>query len=137
MNDVKNRQEIAVKRYIYQPNYKYTTHYDDIALLELEKNIILNTFARPACIKTEYNINKDKAIASGWGRIEYVGRTSDKLLKVTLELFGQKECSDNYKGLDKLPNGIRDDVMVCAGSHTEFRDTCKVSLFISSNITFR
>lgn len=114
------------------PYSKYTaaSNYDDIALIRLERPAVFNQFIRPACLPTAAVTGTSKVIASGWGKVEFEGPSSNSLLKVTLELFEHDECNTTFRNHinRRLANGIVDRSQVCAGSHTEEKDTCQVSI---------
>lgn len=121
------RQQIGISERIAHPQYSQLKHYNDIGLLKLEKNARMSTTTRPACLHTDYSIQYEKSIASGFGRIEYGGATSKYLLKVVLELYKRDECNQKYINAPRLDNGvgISDTQMLCAGSREELKDTCQ------------
>lgn len=131
-SDTTNMQEFTISEVRYHPDYQTSAKYHDIALLKLSGNVALNTYARPACLHTEKEISKSKAIATGWGNIGFLGDASNDLLKVVLEFFDHQACNATYrKKIDKphteIKQGILDDLMICAGSRKEIKDTCEVS----------
>lgn len=86
-----------------------------------------NDAIRPACLPEQINI-PTMAVASGWGNVEYAGRSSDILLKVQLEIFSQNDCSNSYghkRDDPSLNKGIVEETMLCAGSHNDVKDTCQ------------
>lgn len=123
-------QERTVSEVIAHPEYTFKK-YHDIGLLRLAKKVDLDIYSRPACLQVQREIPYQKAIASGWGKIEYSGEGSNDLLKVVLEFFGLDKCNATYRRDIIAPNsnlkdGIIDDLMICAGSSTELKDTCQV-----------
>jgi Trypsin len=56
-----------VKNIIMHPNYTFTSNYDDIALIELDRSAVSNKFVLPACLWPTQNFNFDKLEAAGWG----------------------------------------------------------------------
>lgn len=62
-------QEIKIKNFIKYPDFRSTSKYDDIALMELEKEVdVTNGFARPMCLPTmNTKAAKDKYTIAGWG----------------------------------------------------------------------
>lgn len=89
----------------------------------------MNVNARPACLHTQFQINNNFCLASGWGRKGFTEETSKELLKVKLELFSLDRCNASYKsdaGGKKLLRGIDDSTQVCAGSSVDLKDTCQV-----------
>ncbi|KAJ8978396.1 hypothetical protein NQ317_006303 [Molorchus minor] len=127
--DHTHMQELTVKDIISHPEYT-SAKYHDIGLLKLSKNAQLDPYVRPACLQTQRNIPYKNAIASGWGKIEFSGGTSDDLLKVVLEFFTTEQCNKTYRRdingpTTDLRQGILDDYMLCAGSSKDFKDTCQ------------
>ncbi|XP_018562095.1 serine protease persephone [Anoplophora glabripennis] len=124
-------QERTVTEVRYHPDYNSGAKYNDIALLKLSKNVDPNTYARPACLHTTKEIAYGKAIATGWGNIGFaVQGGSNDLLKVVLEFFDNPSCNESYKRKinkknTEIKDGISDDLMICAGSHSEIKDTCE------------
>jgi len=94
--------------------------------LVLERNVEFNIYVRPACLPEELS-NFDLVIATGWGRVEWGGLTSNELQKVTLQTFTYEECNQTYR-YDinrRLTNGIDDNTQLCCGSKSEAKDTCQ------------
>ncbi|KAB0801689.1 hypothetical protein PPYR_03875 [Photinus pyralis] len=120
-------QDFTISQLIRHPDYKPPSQYNDIALLKLNRKVRLNSYARPACLHTNMNIPVLKAVASGWGKVGFSSDVSKHLLKVTLEFFTNPECNSTYRnniGM-RLRNGIMETTQVCAGHHTEAKDTCQ------------
>lgn len=90
-------QDFNIARKIAYPEYRSPSHYHDIALFELDRNARLNPYARPACLHVDRNVASAKAVATGWGRTQHAGSGSNHLLKVTLEMFSNKECNESYR----------------------------------------
>ncbi|XP_056637301.1 serine protease persephone-like [Diorhabda sublineata] len=115
---------------IKYPNYDYRK-YHDIALLKVDESFELNTYLRPACLYTERTFPVIEAIASGWGLTDFASDSlSQDLLRVDLEFFSTEKCNNTYRNLirmqdTELPLGIIEDIMVCAGSRTDRKDTCQ------------
>lgn len=121
-------QNIRIINRIRHPSYKRPVEYHDIALLQLEKNVIFNRWVRPCCLPYSLpDIGTDnKATATGWGHVEWAGDGSDDLLKVTLDLISHEECNPSYTSQfqdHKFPRGIVADWQICAGRFG--KDTCQ------------
>lgn len=118
-------QTIAVARSVPHDGYRRGFVYNDIALLELVRNIVVSVYARPACLNTDPDIiATEPMIATGWGHTELLGNNNPELMEVDLELFSASECAAIYKPAKTLPNGINADSQMCAGSRLEIKDTC-------------
>lgn len=121
-----NTRIAKILRVIAHPDYKPPVNYHDIGLVEVE-DLTMSLFARPACLKLNDQIDTNHVIATGWGKVGILGPLSNILLRVDLELFNQSDCQNVYKGSEKAPQGVRYDLMVCAGSYNEIKDVCQVS----------
>lgn len=134
-NDDSQPQDFTVVERIKHPNFKSPAKYDDIALLRLDRNVTFNQYVRPACLADQYKPYTKKAIASGWGLTEFQGKPSNALMKVVLELYSQQECNITYANdiSRQLKFGIVEDTQLCAGSHTERKDTCQVGRDVNRN----
>ncbi|XP_074025717.1 venom protease [Leptinotarsa decemlineata] len=127
--DVSHMQQLEVEKLIHYPEYT-GQNYQDIGLLKLVTEIQMNPYARAACLYTEKMIPNVLPIASGWGIMEETGNPTDSLMKVTLEIFPHKDCDKSYERIRNetfsvLNKGIVDDWMICAGSTTKIKDTCR------------
>lgn len=114
---------------VKHPDYKVPQKYNDIGLLKLDRPVNFTKSVRPACLQVEQDIGTDKAVATGWGLLDFAGDRSEKLMKVTLDLYTNEECWEYYKekvGIRKLPEGITNS-MICSGGRTEAKSTCQVN----------
>lgn len=114
------------------PNYQRTLRYNDIALFRLDRDIIRTPFVRPLCLHTEKFIPSKKVVATGWGQKALGEQQSPALLKVSLDMMSVTQCNTTYSNKDKkkLPKGVLDESMVCAGVDGTGKDTCNVSIVI-------
>lgn len=73
---------IKIKRNIKYPEYRSTSKYEDIALIELEKNVdVTDGFARPLCLPTMNSKSAtDQYKIAGWG---FVNKTAVRMLQLT------------------------------------------------------
>ncbi|CAG9855502.1 unnamed protein product [Phyllotreta striolata] len=123
-NDGSQYKDYYLSRVITHDGYKYPEKYNDIALLETRDKIVFTQFIRPACLYTRKDINNDKALAMGFGKNAFAGEFSDKLMKVSLDLFDNQRCMRTYPANNKeLPRGII-STMLCSGVLTGGHDTC-------------
>ncbi|XP_063907519.1 serine protease snake-like isoform X2 [Zophobas morio] len=126
LNDTSyHRQQIRIADRILHPEYRENSFYHDIALLRLERDVTLNLFSRPACLYLKSKIMAVTAIATGWGHTDFAGSTSNDLLKVMLDLYNETTCSRFYENERTLPQGILDNLHICAGSVEGHNDTCQ------------
>lgn len=119
--------DLNIIQRIPHPNYKYPAKYNDIGLFRLERRVQFNSAIRPACLPEQSAVSTRRAIASGWGVVEWKQSRSNVLQKVILELFSQEECKSAYRTDNnrKLNKGIVEESQVCAGSRDEEKDTCQ------------
>lgn len=106
-----NVAEIILHKNFAAPSVRY-----DIALLKLETPLSLSQLAtvRPICLpstRTEL-YEREKAIATGWGRTQLLSDNSNVLREVKLRVITNSRCrkSDAYE-----PSMIRKN-MLCAGN---------------------
>lgn len=126
-NDRPLQVEIAEK--YPHPEFKRSAKYFDIALVKMAIRVTFTPYRRPACLPEGYDTGTGHAIATGWGRVDFRGPSSQVLQKVILELFTEDECNATYLDAARttqLRYGILPAQQFCAGSHTEKKDTCQV-----------
>ncbi|CAG9768750.1 unnamed protein product [Ceutorhynchus assimilis] len=125
VDDARHRQEFKIIERITHPQYEPPAHYHDIAIVKLDQKPDLNLYVRPACIYTKRKAPGTRAIVTGWGKIQDGGDESKVLLKTILEYYDRDYCSKVFKRQSSLKEGIRDDIMICAGFRNETRDACQ------------
>nr|CAD7449683.1 unnamed protein product [Timema bartmani] len=122
-------QEFSVVDRLRHPGFKTPSHYNDIALLKLNRDAVFSGYVRPACLHTSLDDPTNKAVATGWGLVEWTDDTgSNDLMKVSLPFVPTAQCNNSYKSLfggRKLSGGILGDSMVCAGEKLGGKDTCQ------------
>lgn len=131
-------KDVKVVSIIPHPQYRAPSTYNDIALLKLESKLTYAANILPACLHTtkELTTIQRYLTALGWGKIDFAGPAADNLQKVVLRYAPFSDCSAKYSDVtkDRLPNGLRDDIQVCAGGEVG-KDTCQVNI-ISCLSTF-
>lgn len=115
--------DFDVEQFIKHPKYSARRAYHDIALVKLEQDVYFTKMLRPACLWTGSNLNTSSALATGFGKTDFTGNTSDILMKVQLDIFDSTDCSF-YASNRKLPQGIIDS-QICVGSLRGSQDTCQ------------
>lgn len=124
------QQDFEIKDRIAHPYYQKNLRYHDIALFRLDRDVTPTPYVRPICLHTENSIPSNKVIATGWGKTSVDEGQSPQLLKVTLDIMPITQCGYSYnKDIKKLPKGVLDENMVCAGVNGSGKDTCDVSIF--------
>lgn len=127
--DAQNVQDFGIEARIKHPDYKPPLQYNDIGLVKTDKDVTFNDHVRPICLQTSTELEGTVPIATGWGKTQYGGLTSDDLKKVDINYFSIDQCRETYRDVAprRIPNGIVDDTQICAGGINEEKDTCQVS----------
>ncbi|KAM6923551.1 coagulation factor IXa [Xenentodon cancila] len=118
------RDHEVLQRHIH-PRYNASLSlYDhDIALLRLKYPITFSTKVRPICIGptafTEVLVKRSSpATVSGWGRLRFLGSTSNTLQKVEVPFAERTDCKHSSSGRIT-------PFMFCAGYNDKARDACQ------------
>ncbi|XP_046975600.1 serine protease snake-like [Vanessa cardui] len=114
-----------IKNIFKHPEYRPPAKYNDIALLETDRDMQLDARAVPACLDTGAANEHARALASGWGATLNRGATADQLQKVILEEFSPEECAELFPPERNLRNGLNTSTQICYGDKTTSRDTCQ------------
>lgn len=123
-DDGSEPEDFGIMQSIRHPNYKASSKYYDIALFQLDRDVRINDFIRPACLwqKSEFS-TPTSGIATGWGLTKDRGHPSDELLKVQLQIISNERCNQFYQRFQALKDGIV-NTQFCAGDDFEEKDTC-------------
>ncbi|XP_072387168.1 uncharacterized protein [Diabrotica undecimpunctata] len=121
-------QDFNITKAIAHPSYVSSSRYNDIALIQLDRNIRITPYVQIACLETIKDIHDSyvNMTAAGWGKDEFAGEQSTFLLHVKLNEVTTEDCNNLFSDVDKsvLPNGIDGDTMICAGGEIG-KDTCE------------
>jgi secreted trypsin-like serine protease len=125
-------QEFRVKRVIVHEGFTAKASYDDIGLIEMDREVKFTKFVRPACLWQDTNIPSESAIATGWGLLKTSGSRSEELQKVALTLMQNRDCQPYFAQFVKsniLNRGIVDGQLCAAafegGRLVRGKDTCQ------------
>ncbi|KAG5882464.1 hypothetical protein JTB14_014178 [Gonioctena quinquepunctata] len=123
--DEADPQQFTITRIISHPDHQQPSKYHDIGLVELDRSINQTDYVSMACLDTVRYHQEIAMIATGWGRTEFQGDSSSFLLKAKLNIKSHDSCRQTYNSTStrQLPQGILDDLMICAGNNE--RDTCQ------------
>uniref|UniRef100_A0A182UNU2 Peptidase S1 domain-containing protein n=1 Tax=Anopheles merus TaxID=30066 RepID=A0A182UNU2_ANOME len=122
-DDDESAQQIPIARFIKHPQYRESRRYYDIAVVELEKNVIPNSAICVACVWREPEAPEDLMDAVGFGALGFAKELSSTLQKVQLHALDASICADRLPtNRRQMPEGLRDD-QLCA--HSETMDTCE------------
>ncbi|KAH8243643.1 hypothetical protein KR032_009049, partial [Drosophila birchii] len=117
-------QDYNVSGYTIHPNYEDPEFYHDIGMIKLNESVIFDFYKHPACLPFQDDRSKNSFIAVGWGSTDLAGKPSAKLLKVKLDLYGEKVCTRLLtRQLEEFPRGFDERNQLCVGSEMA-RDTC-------------
>ncbi|XP_052892911.1 polyserase-2-like [Anopheles moucheti] len=121
--DDASAQQVAIAQFIKHPQYHYSKRYYDIALIELEKNVVPNEPVHVACVWRESEAPIDLLEAVGFGELGFGEMLSPTLQKVQLRALDTATCAERIPMNRRLmPEGLLAD-QFCA--HSETMDTCK------------
>jgi len=123
----------TVTNYLKHPGYQTPASYNDIALLQVERNIVFTQYVRPICFPASATGSLDLTNVSvtlaGWGTTQYGGKISQLLLHVVVEIVSRSQCEAAYKQLQDyslaFPQGIPANIMLCAGVLQGGKDACQ------------
>lgn len=109
-------QDLQIEQIIVHEDYNATRkdHWNDIALIRLERNVIFSEYINPICLPVEEadrqrNNTGRKAVEVGWsGTIE--SSMSDKRLESLLIIQDQQSCKELYRSKEV----ILSDTQLCA-----------------------
>uniref|UniRef100_A0AAG5DAE0 Peptidase S1 domain-containing protein n=1 Tax=Anopheles atroparvus TaxID=41427 RepID=A0AAG5DAE0_ANOAO len=115
-------QQLKIVEIIRHPEHRFSSRYHDLALLRLEKNVVLHDTVAPACLWNDEEIPFPSMEATGWGATGFGQTNTPILLKVSLSVVKKAECDRHYRAGDRgLRQGLQ-NYQLCAGDIK--MDTC-------------
>lgn len=118
-------KDFRVKEIIPHPEYNDLAKVNDIGLIKLNQKVIFYSDIRPICLPYDDKI-PIQLEAAGFGETEFIGRRSDRLIKVILDYFDFDECSESFRlSFNQRFQGIDEVKQFCAGSKETIMDTCR------------
>lgn len=105
------------------PDYDERLHYNDVALLFLNRSVLPAHIRFPfACLPEAGSVpDQNEATVLGWGHDTFGGRLQTVLQQARIPLIDNQSCERRYQGLsnyaDKFPRGINGDFL-CGGNIT-------------------
>lgn len=115
-------QQLKIVEIIRHPEHRFSSRYHDLALLRLEKNVILHDTVAPGCLWNDEEIPFPSMEATGWGATGFGQDSTPILLKVSLSVVKKAECDQQYRVGDRgLKQGLQ-NYHLCAGDIK--MDTC-------------
>ncbi|KMZ10511.1 serine protease persephone [Drosophila simulans] len=129
-NPDQSYQDIVVRSVKIHPQY-VGNKYNDIAILELERDVVETDNIRPACLHTDAADppSNSKFFVAGWGVLNVTTRARSKiLLRAGLELVPLDQCNISYAeqpgSIRLLKQGVVDSLL-CAIDQKLIADACK------------
>lgn len=126
--DGANPEEFRIIKTKKHENFKKSTFTNDIAIVEIEKEVTFKTGIQPVCLPSKTpRLMQEKFVSegvhiAGWGRTSWRGQRSNALLQGILRVFSNQECKEKFAGFEdvdiansKLCAGDRNDVGACLG----------------------
>jgi len=132
-DELNEYQESRVEKVHMHPDYNYKNVDNNLAILQLEKNLIYQKHIGPACLPAPGNTFEglEECFSSGWGATGPVSvddpesRYSDFLKKVKMHIEDRNECVrtwNRHPSFQKRKFRLRDSWMCVGGRQGE--DTC-------------
>ncbi|KAG8524896.1 Chymotrypsinogen 2, partial [Galemys pyrenaicus] len=108
----KNVQVLRIAQVFENPGFIKHNSSNDIALLKLATPARFSNIVSPVCLpRAEDNFSIGSlCVTTGWGRTNFHGVGSNKLLQATMPLLYNDECADIW-------GPVITDAMVCAGAN--------------------
>ncbi|XP_058122288.1 serine protease 53-like [Anopheles ziemanni] len=115
-------QQLKIAEIIRYPEHRFNSRYHDLALLRLEKNVVLHDTVAPGCLWEDEEIPFPSMDATGWGATGFAQQHTPILLKVSLSVVQKAQCEQYYR-VDRrgLKQGLQ-SYQLCAGDIK--MDTC-------------
>lgn len=115
-------QLLAVQRIHRHEGYSATTYNLDVALLQLERELVYTQTVQPVALATRNAMlpPQAKLFVSGWGLTSETGYVSAMLNYVDVQLIRQDTCMQNYKYVVPITAE-----MFCAGYSNGGKDSCQ------------
>ncbi|KMQ86531.1 serine protease [Lasius niger] len=86
-----------VEKVIIHPDFSLLLIRNDIGLLHLKADIVFNNVVQPIPVaNTNSVLVGDPCFLTGWGTLEFLGKTPDKLQKVDLKVYSQTKCKISF-----------------------------------------
>ncbi|XP_030370422.1 serine protease snake [Scaptodrosophila lebanonensis] len=121
---VRPTQQIPIGAIYNHPDYKADLYYNDIALLQLEQNVILTEFVRPIRLWVRPELPTTIVFAMGYGATSFAKGMTNRLTDLNLTIVPNDECNQELPLLSEAPSGIIQS-QICGQDYILNRDTCQ------------
>ncbi|KAK7482045.1 hypothetical protein BaRGS_00026737, partial [Batillaria attramentaria] len=127
------RADVA-KIYMHNGYVRYAEdHFNDIALIRLQRPLTFNSRVSPVCLPTVSSQVPSQCVAAGWGTtVEGIQRFPTELHTVTMQAYNHTHCSRTFSTLFRRETGddinryLNSGVMCAANFTVGGKDTCQV-----------
>lgn len=105
-------------------NFDLATFYNDIALLKLQKPLVLlDGRSAPICMPNAGDIFDELSLVAGWGRLSEDGQIAHVVRQVTIPIISKEYCESEYItiGFSQYLN----ECQLCAGYKRGGKDACQ------------
>jgi V8-like Glu-specific endopeptidase len=118
-----SQQVIAVDKAFVHPQFDPSKLNHDMTLLKLKKKAVINDYVKPVCLasNTDNPATGTPTVIIGWGTTSEGGQDSPTLLQVTIPVYDQKKCHDEYVSMGYNV----DETMICAALDQGGVDSCQ------------
>uniref|UniRef100_A0A4Y0BPW2 Peptidase S1 domain-containing protein n=1 Tax=Anopheles funestus TaxID=62324 RepID=A0A4Y0BPW2_ANOFN len=126
--DGANPIDVYIQRWLVHERYDEKTIHNDIALVLLQKTVIISETIRPICLPLDTkqrtkDITYYAPFIAGWGAVSFNGPSATKLQEAQVVVLPVDQCAFNYKLY--FPGQIFDDTVLCAGFPQGGKDSCQ------------
>ncbi|XP_029455857.1 ovochymase-1 [Rhinatrema bivittatum] len=114
-----------VRRIVLHDNYDYRTYDSDLALIQLDMELVYNDVVRPICLPDRKKplLSSSVCIVTGWGKTQEDGMLSSRLQQLQVPIMDNEICETSYYA-NRL-GGITEG-MICAGFPSSGgKDSCQ------------
>ena len=119
-----NEQDFRIVKMMLHPDYNVGNFLNnDIALLQLDRNVKQSLYVQDACLpKTGRDFPPGtKCFIAGWGDIKTGGDDAVHLMHVEVPIVSKENCTGN----SSYPKSVITANMLCAGYKKGGKDTCQ------------
>ncbi|CAM6031455.1 unnamed protein product, partial [Sphagnum compactum] len=126
-DDFEKAYEVGIKTIIPHPEYDCEEYKNDIALLEVDKQLILST-EQSCCLPTNTELGEQDnqtVTVMGWGWDQEdvnIGNKPEVLQKALIGIISNERCQKSY--LENNKRNIISDTQMCAGRLEGGIDAC-------------
>ncbi|CAH2049111.1 unnamed protein product, partial [Iphiclides podalirius] len=120
VTDISDKEEIGksptdvfIQRIIVHPYYQSESNYYDIAIIELDRELVFSTQVHPACIWTDhYNLTDKDVVLAGWNVVESKKTVKAKeFVGSSLDVFTRLSLAQKITPQEKKKSNASDPMM--------------------------